>query len=80
MDLIGRQLNPEEQSVLTVLLQEGRGAHDRTATGVAMALERSPIDVANVLTSLKRDGLTSFEVDAEGDECWSASGAAAEAL
>jgi hypothetical protein len=80
MDPIGRELNPEEKSVLTVLLQEGRGTHDCTAAGVATALERDPVDVAGVLTRLERDGLTSSTVDADGDECWSATGVAPEAL
>jgi hypothetical protein len=80
MDPIGRKLNPEEQAVLTVLLQEGRDTHDCTAAGVALALERDPIDVAAVLNRLEGDGLASSAVDAQGDECWSASGSAAEAL
>jgi hypothetical protein len=80
MDPIGRELNSEEKSVLTVLLQDGRGNHDRTAQGVATSLERDPVDVAGVLTRLERDGLTSSEVGADGDECWSATGDAPEAL
>jgi hypothetical protein len=80
MDPIGRELNSEEKSVLTVLLQEGRGNHDRTAAGVATSLERDPVDVAGVLTRLERDGLTSSETNGDGDECWSATGDAAEAI
>ena len=45
-----------------------------------MSLERDPVDVAGVLTRLERDGLTSSEVDADGDECWSATADAPEAL
>jgi hypothetical protein len=77
MDPIGRQLNPEEQSVLTVLTQEGRGPHDRTAPGVAIALERDVVDVAGVLRQLERDGLTAHEVDGQGEECWRATSTAA---
>jgi hypothetical protein len=76
MDPIGRELDAEERSVLTVLAQEGRGSHDRTATGVALALERDIVDVAGVLRRLEWDGLTSSEVDGQGEESWSASGAA----
>ena len=72
MDPIGRKLNPEEAAILTVLGQEGRTAHDRTAPGVAIALERDPIDVAGALDRLKRDGLTTSEVNGSGEECWSA--------
>jgi hypothetical protein len=74
MDPIGRELNSEEQSVLTVLTQEGRGSHDRTATGVALALERDVVDVAGVLQRLERDGLTSCEVDGQGEPSWQATG------
>jgi hypothetical protein len=72
MDPIGRELNPEEQSVLTVLTQEGRGSHDRTATGVALALERDVVDVAGVLTRLERDGLTTSATEGDGEQCWHA--------
>lgn len=72
MDPIGRQLNPEEAGILTVLLQEGRTPHARTASGIAMALERDPIDVAGALDRLKRDGLTASEVTGDGEESWSA--------
>jgi hypothetical protein len=71
MDQIGRKLNPEERSVLTVLTQDGRDAHDRTAAGVALALEREVLDVAAVLERLKRDGLVSAAGDAQGEQCWS---------
>ena len=37
MDPIGRPLNAEERSVLIVLTQDGRSAHDRTTVGVALA-------------------------------------------
>jgi hypothetical protein len=72
MDPIGRQLNPEEAGILTVLLQDGRTPHDRTAAGIAMALERDPVDVAGALVRLKRDGLTASEVTGDGEEAWSA--------
>lgn len=72
MDPIGRELNSEERSVLTVLLQEGRGAGDRTASGVATSLERDPVDVAGVLTRLERDGLAASEPAPEGGDCWRA--------
>ncbi len=72
MDPIGRQLNPEEAGILTVLLQDGRTPQDRTALGIAMALERDPLDVAGALDRLKRDGLTASEVTGDGEECWSA--------
>jgi DNA-binding MarR family transcriptional regulator len=80
MDPIGRKLNSEEKSVLTVLLQEGRGNHDRTAASIAVSLERDPVDVAGVLTRLEADGLTTSTADAEGEDYWSATGDAAEAL
>jgi hypothetical protein len=80
MDPIGRELNPEERAVLLVLSQDGRTSHDRTSSGVAMALERDPVDVAGVLSRLKRDGLTSSEVDAQGEEAWLATVLAAKAL
>jgi hypothetical protein len=74
MDPIGRELNSEEQSVLTVLTQEGRDSHACTATGVALALERDVVDVAGVLTRLERDGLTTSEVDGHGEQSWHATG------
>jgi hypothetical protein len=76
MDPIGRQLNPEEAGILTVLQQDGRTPHDRTALGIAMALERDPIDVAGALDRLKRDGLTASEPTADGEESWTATPAA----
>jgi hypothetical protein len=76
MDPIGRQLNPEEVGILTVLQQDGRTPHDRTALGIAMALERDPIDVAGALDRLKRDGLTASEVTGDGEESWSATASA----
>jgi hypothetical protein len=72
MDPIGRHLNPEEAGILTVLQQDGRTPHDRTALGIAMALERDPIDVAGALDRLKRDGLTASEATGDGEESWSA--------
>jgi hypothetical protein len=72
MDPIGRQLDPEEQSVLTVLTQEGRLPRDCTVPGVAIALERDVVDVAGVLRRLERDGLTAHEVDGQGEESWRA--------
>jgi hypothetical protein len=72
MDPIGRQLNPEEAGILTVLQQDGRTPQDRTALGIAMALERDPIDVAGALDRLKRDGLTSSEPTSDGEESWTA--------
>jgi hypothetical protein len=72
MDPIGRHLNPEEAGILTVLQQDGRTPHDRTALGIAMALERDPIDVAGALDRLKRDGLTASEATNDGEESWSA--------
>jgi hypothetical protein len=80
MDPIGRELNPEERAVLIVLTQDGRTPHDRTSSAVAMALERVALDVAAVLSRLKRDGLTASDVDARGEETWLATAAAAEAL
>jgi DNA-binding MarR family transcriptional regulator len=78
MDPIGRELNPEELSILTVLLQDGRTAADRTAAGVATALERDPVDVAGALSRLERDGLTASEMDTDlGVQCWHATPAAA---
>jgi hypothetical protein len=71
MDPIGRHLNPEEAGILTVLQQDGRTPHDRTALGIAMALERDPIDVAGALDRLKRDGLTASKVTGDGEESWS---------
>jgi hypothetical protein len=62
MDPIGRSLNSEELSVLSVLGQEGRGASARTSLTIATSLERDVVDVAGVLERLKRDGLV---VDAE---------------
>jgi hypothetical protein len=79
MDPIGRHLNPEEAGILTVLQQDGRTSHDRTALGIAMALERDPIDVAGALDRLKRDGLTASEATGDGEESWSAT-ASAESL
>jgi DNA-binding MarR family transcriptional regulator len=80
MDPIGRELNPEERSVLTVLLQEGRGAGDCTASGVATSLERDPVDVAGVLTRLERDGLTAKEPAPVGGDCWRATEGASQVL
>jgi hypothetical protein len=76
MDPIGRNLNPEEASILTVLQQDGRTPHDRTTLGIAMALERDPVDVAGALTRLKRDGLTASEPTGDGEESWTATPAA----
>ena len=76
MDPIGRQLNPEEAGILTVLQQDGRTSQDRTALGIAMALERDPIDVAGALDRLKRDGLTASEATTDGEESWSATASA----
>jgi hypothetical protein len=72
MDPIGRKLIPEEAAILTVLEQEGRSPHDRTAPGIAISLERDPLDVAGALDRLKRDGLTTSEVNGAGEESWSA--------
>ena len=72
MDPIGRNLNPEEVGILTVLRQDGRTPHDRTALGIAMALERDPLDVAGALDRLKRDGLTASEATNDGEESWTA--------
>jgi hypothetical protein len=79
MDPIGRNLNPEEAGILTVLQQDGRTPHDCTALGIAMALERDPLDVAGALDRLKRDGLTASEATGDGEESWSAT-ASAESL
>ncbi len=76
MDPIGRELNSEERSVLTILRQEGRGAHDRTASGVALSLERDTVDVAGVLVRLERDGLIARQAGVPGEPCWSAVDAA----
>lgn len=79
MEPIGRKLNSEELSILTVLLQDGRGAADRTAAGVATSLERDPVDVGGALTRLEHDGLTASEMDADlGAQCWQATPAASE--
>ncbi len=72
MEPIGRQLNPEEVGILTVLLQDGRTPHDRTTLGIAVALERDPVDVGGALSRLKRDGLTDSEMTGDGKESWSA--------
>lgn len=71
MDPIGRSLNSEELSVLSVLGQEGRGAAARTSLTIATSLERDVVDVAGVLERLKRDGLVTT-VDDEGatEEVW----------
>jgi hypothetical protein len=76
MDPIGRNLNPEEAGILTVLRQDGRTPHDRTALGIAMALERDPLDVAGALDRLKRDGLTTSEATNDGEQSWTATPAA----
>ncbi len=76
MDPIGRQLNPEEAGILTVLQQDGRTSQDRTTLGIAMALERDSIDVAGALDRLKRDGLTASNATADGEESWTATPAA----
>jgi hypothetical protein len=80
MDPIGRPLNAEERSVLIVLTQDGRSAHDRTTVGVALAFERDVVDVAGALTRLKKDGLTSTSVESQGEQSWHATNAAVEAL
>jgi hypothetical protein len=71
MDPIGRTLNPEEQAILTILTQEGRSPGDRTAAGVAVSLERDPLDVAAALTRLEHDDLVARDGTA-GHESWSA--------
>jgi len=76
MDPIGRNLNPEEVGILTVLRQDGRTPHDRTTLGIAMALERDVVDVAGALDRLKRDGLTASEMTGDGEESWAATPAA----
>jgi hypothetical protein len=63
-------LNPEELAILTVLTQDGRTPHDCTADRVAISLERDPVDVGGALSRLERDGLTSSEVDAQGEVSW----------
>ena len=80
MEPIGRELNSEERAVLIVLTQDGRASQDRTPAGVAVALERDPVDVAGVFSRLERDGLTASVVGAQGQETWLATAAAAEAL
>jgi hypothetical protein len=71
MQLIGRSLNPEELSVLSVLEQEGRGAAARTSLTIATSLERNTVDVAGVLERLKRDGLVANVEDASvGEDVW----------
>ena len=80
MDPIGRNLNSEERAILTVLMQEGRGAGDCTAPGVAMSLERDPVDVAGAISRLERDGLVTNEsIDESGEPCWRATSAAVRA-
>ena len=76
MDPIGRNLNPEEVGILTVLRQDGRTPHDRTTLGIAVTLERDVIDVAGALDRLKRDGLTASEMAGDGEEAWPATPAA----
>jgi hypothetical protein len=68
MDPIGRSLNSEELSVLSVLGQEGRGASARTSLTIATSLERDVVDVAGVLERLKRDGLVVDAEDADVSE------------
>jgi DNA-binding MarR family transcriptional regulator len=70
MDAIGRTLNPEEQAILIVLSQEGRLPGDRTPAGLAMALERDPLDVSSVLARLERDSLVTRGEEA-GKVFWS---------
>jgi DNA-binding MarR family transcriptional regulator len=70
MDPIGRTLNPEEQAILTILTQEGRSPGDCTATGLAVSLERDPLDVTAALTRLERDDLVARD-GAPGHESWS---------
>ena len=70
MEPIGRTLNAEEQAILTVLRQEGRSAHDRTASGVALAIERDPLDVAAALDQLGRDGLIAGDADGDAEPQW----------
>jgi DNA-binding MarR family transcriptional regulator len=72
MDPIGRQLNSEELSVLSVLEQEGRDAAARTPSVIATTLERDTVDVAGVLERLKRDGLVASEADSGGETVWAA--------
>jgi hypothetical protein len=80
MDPIGRPLNTEERSVLIVLTQDGRSAHNCTTVGVGPALERDVVDVAGALTRLERDGLTSVNVESQGEQSWRATSAAVSAL
>jgi hypothetical protein len=68
MDPIGRSLNSEELSVLSVLGQEGRGASARTSLTIATSLERDVVDVAGVLERLKRDGLVANVEDEDVTE------------
>jgi hypothetical protein len=68
MDPIGRSLNSEELSVLSILGQEGRGASARTSLTIATSLERDVVDVAGVLERLKRDGLVADEDDGDVSE------------
>jgi predicted transcriptional regulator len=75
MDPIGRTLNPEEQAILTILEQEGRSPGDCTSIGLALSLERDPLDVAGALTRLERDGLVTRD-DAAGQDSWSTSAGA----
>jgi hypothetical protein len=71
MDPIGRSLNSEELSVLSVLGQEGRGASARTSLTIATSLERDVVDVAGVLERLKRDGLVESQADEDvSEEVW----------
>ncbi len=71
MDPIGRSLNSEELSVLSVLGQEGRGASARTSLTIATSLERDVVDVAGVLERLKRDGLVADADDeAVSEKVW----------
>jgi hypothetical protein len=70
IDALGKEIDPEERAVLLVLVQEGRAAEDRTALGVATALERDVVDVATALERLGRDGLASRSVHTERGDCW----------
>ena len=71
MEPIGKALNPEEQAVLAILLQEGRADQACTTRGVVTVLDREPLDLGGVLARLERKGFVARESEA-GKDCWRA--------
>ena len=70
MDPIGRQLNPEESRLLTVLLQDGRSPTTAPPRDRDVARTR-PARRRRRPRPTERDGLTASEATADGDESWS---------